>query len=184
MIRFIEAHAAAAANASIVAGLASLIGSIEPVALGLVALHAGAEYASHQRTEFQVERDALASYLVSALALLAVYVLVVAGPAISLMTAGIWVLGIALRVCAMVDLGSAFCSSAQPSVAPSVRSGLYRWMRHPSEWGLALCLWAAALASGGPAIVVAMAGSIASIWRVRLENSYSIELAYQAKNSR
>jgi protein-S-isoprenylcysteine O-methyltransferase Ste14 len=60
--------------------------------------------------------------------------------------------GAALRVTAIVQLGSAFRTTLDS--ATLVTTGIYRWLRHPSEYGLIL------IAAGG---AVALASWIAAI---------------------
>jgi protein-S-isoprenylcysteine O-methyltransferase Ste14 len=80
-------------------------------------------------------------------------------------------LGIALRVWAIHTLGTAFVS---PAVAPLriVRSGPYRWLRHPSELGLLAAATGAAVlfASFVAAAIIALVLAPLSIMRCAAED--------------
>lgn len=79
--------------------------------------------------------------------------------------------GLILRLAAIMALRERFVSDIV-LIPPLVRSGIYRHMRHPSEWGLLL------IASGAPLWLGAWRTSVVglllllliSVWRIRREN--------------
>ena len=100
--------------------------------------------------------------LATGLALLAVHVTAVAAPGAPMIVPGLALIacGIALRVTAIRALGGAFVST---TTAPTriVRTGPYRWMRHPSEVGLlAAAVGAAVLMASVVAAAVIVLGLV------------------------
>jgi len=62
---------------------------------------------------------------------------------LKLATLVILISGLALRWIAVISLGKSFSSNVAIHETQTVRkTGLYRWMRHPSYTGLLLCLFA------------------------------------------
>lgn len=91
---------------------------------------------------------------------------------LSVLGAGLVLLGITLRASAIYALGPRFISDISCD-APPVSGGIYRYLRHPSEVGLLT------IAVGGPLVLQAprtalIAGSILlpiSAWRIRREDN-------------
>ncbi|TWT83105.1 Isoprenylcysteine carboxyl methyltransferase (ICMT) family protein [Planctomycetes bacterium CA13] len=89
----------------------------------------------------------------------------------SLLGAAGLAIGIALRIVAIRTLGKSFVSDIQ-AYNTVVRTGIYKWFRHPSEIGLLLISIGAALLLGSPhtAILGALLLTPISLWRMRRED--------------
>ena len=91
--------------------------------------------------------------------------LVVAGAALLI------VAGLALRMAAVRTLGAAFKTTCDPA-QPLVRRGLYSYVRHPSEWGLAALGGGFAVLSGEVAALLTWAVLLLiAAARIRIEES-------------
>jgi len=163
---------AATANGMLLTLWGCAAGYVQPLALVLAATHAGLEAWAQSSDDGPVDRGDAVSFVSSGLALLVVYGSAIsASQDVSGLVVALWVLGIGLRVGAMVDLGREFRSSTRSGLADPVRTGLYRWCAHPSEVGFLSCVWVPTLHVGtAPAVVAAIIGSIGAAWRVRQEN--------------
>ena len=174
MTRLQRASIAGFGNGALLLGLGSLFGQIQWWALGLAAVHAAVE-ASIQRTSDQRSASDPDGWLfhLSGLSLFAMYGLAVVGESSTYLWAlvGLWTLGIGLRALAMLALGSAFRSATVPA-SHRVQRGPYRWMDHPSEVGLMLCVCAAFGFCSSPVglSVVAVCFGL-SILRIALEEA-------------
>ena len=111
----------------------------------------------------------LALFLILLVALLAAH-----SPPVWAMAVGVvaFLIGIGLRWTAMVQLRSSFKTEVSITVdQPLVRTGVYRYLRHPSESGLLLIgLGAAMIGLSLPALLIWAAALLPlSILRIRLE---------------
>ena len=80
--------------------------------------------------------------------------------------------GMALRWWAIVSLGKSFSSNVAIHSTQSVlKTGLYRWMRHPSYTGLLLCIFAVALHTRNwiSFLIVIFPCSAAVLYRIHVE---------------
>ena len=96
----------------------------------------------------------------------------VPAPAISVIGIFLVVCGILLRGVAIRTLGSQFDSDIRIDGAV-VRSGIYSWLRHPSEIGLLLIAIGGPLLIGAPltAVCAALILTPVSLWRMQRENA-------------
>jgi len=95
---------------------------------------------------------------------------------------GILVLGLGIRLVAIVTLGKAFSTNVATRAGQSLqRSGLYRLVRHPSYLGLELILLAFALHSRTWACfaVVLVPPTLAVLYRIHVEET-ALRLAFGA----
>lgn len=152
---------AAAANAALLGVVAIVAGHLDAAALAFLALtavFAGAEAAAHRHDDVIGNDAPLAA--ATGLALLAVFVVSLVSrqpPLAGGAPVGIvlMVAGVTLRVLAMRALGPRFVTAVAPPDAALVTSGVYRFLRHPSEIGLL------AIAVGGALLLASVAGLIA-----------------------
>jgi protein-S-isoprenylcysteine O-methyltransferase Ste14 len=102
-------------------------------------------------------------------------------------------LGLAIRIWAIAALGRAFRTTVEVDPGqPVIRSGPYRWVRHPSYTGLLLIVIGCGLASGGwPALAVcAVLPPAALLRRIHVEEAELVSVlgdhyrAYQAGTKR
>lgn len=107
----------------------------------------------------------------SGVSLLAIGWLSVAGQGGSWTGAFVAASGIALRVLAIRTLGEAFTSAIAPSAGALTETGIYGWVRHPSELGLLAIGAGLALLGGSPAAAVAFGCALlpSSVLRIRWE---------------
>ena len=81
-------------------------------------------------------------------------------------------LGLALRWWAILSLGKSFSSNVAIHATQTVlKTGLYRWMRHPSYTGLLLCILAVALHTCNwiAMLIIFVPTSAALMWRMHIE---------------
>lgn len=82
--------------------------------------------------------------------------------------------GMALRWWAIVSLGKSFSSNvAIHSTQRVLKTGLYRWMRHPSYTGLLLCIFAVALHTRNwiSFLIIVFPCSAAVLYRIHVEET-------------
>ena len=80
--------------------------------------------------------------------------------------------GLALRWWAILSLGKSFSSNVAIHATQTVlKTGLYRWMRHPSYTGLLLCLLAVALHTQNriTMLIIFVPTTAALMWRMVVE---------------
>jgi protein-S-isoprenylcysteine O-methyltransferase Ste14 len=82
--------------------------------------------------------------------------------------------GLALRWWAIVSLGKSFSSNVAIHATQRVlKTGLYRWMRHPSYTGLLLCIFAVALHTRNwiSFLIIIFPCSAAVLYRIHVEEA-------------
>jgi protein-S-isoprenylcysteine O-methyltransferase Ste14 len=82
--------------------------------------------------------------------------------------------GLALRWWAIVSLGKSFSSNVAIHATQRVlKTGLYRWMRHPSYSGLLLCIFAVALHTRNwiSFLIIIFPCSAAVLYRIHIEEA-------------
>ncbi len=80
--------------------------------------------------------------------------------------------GMALRWSAVISLGKSFSSNVAIHATQTVRkTGLYRWMRHPSYSGLLLCFLATGLQTRNwiALLVIVLPSTAALLYRIHVE---------------
>jgi protein-S-isoprenylcysteine O-methyltransferase Ste14 len=80
--------------------------------------------------------------------------------------------GLALRWSAILTLGKSFSSNVAIHATQRVlKTGLYRWMRHPSYTGLLLCIFAVALHTRNwiSILIIAVPSTAAVLYRIHVE---------------
>jgi protein-S-isoprenylcysteine O-methyltransferase Ste14 len=127
------------------------------VAAVVVALEAGAQRGVDRRAPFASDRWlARATSLGVALGLIGgAFELALHGGRGQLAALVFALAGAALRARAIAALGDAFVSAAEPPPQLAT-SGIYAWVRHPSELGLLLVSLGFALAAPGPCTIVGL----------------------------
>ena len=96
------------------------------------------------------------------------------GPGIFYRWASLLILaaGLVFRWTAILTLGKSFSSNvAIRSTQTVLKTGLYRWMRHPSYSGLLLCIFAAALHTHNciSLLVIMLPSTAALLYRIHVE---------------
>jgi protein-S-isoprenylcysteine O-methyltransferase Ste14 len=84
------------------------------------------------------------------------------------------VLGLLLRWCAVLSLGKSFSSNVAIHETQTVlKTGLYRWMRHPSYSGLLLCIFAVGLHTRNwiSLLIITVPTSAALLYRIYVEEA-------------
>jgi protein-S-isoprenylcysteine O-methyltransferase Ste14 len=82
------------------------------------------------------------------------------------------IFGLLLRWSAVLSLGKAFSSNvAITSEQKVLKTGLYRWMRHPSYTGLLICIYAVALHTRNwiSMLIIAIPCTAALLYRIQVE---------------
>jgi protein-S-isoprenylcysteine O-methyltransferase Ste14 len=82
------------------------------------------------------------------------------------------IFGLALRWAAVLSLGKSFSSNVAIHATQRVhKTGLYRWMRHPSYTGLLLCILALGLHTRNwiSLLVIFVAPAVALLYRIHVE---------------
>jgi protein-S-isoprenylcysteine O-methyltransferase Ste14 len=80
--------------------------------------------------------------------------------------------GLLLRWTAVISLGKSFSSNVAIHATQRVhKTGLYRWMRHPSYTGLLLCIYASGLQTRNwiAMLIVALPTTAALLYRIHVE---------------
>ncbi len=93
-------------------------------------------------------------------------------PWMKFMSLLVLVAGLALRWAAVLSLGKSFSANvAIHSTQTVLKTGLYRWMRHPSYTGLLLCLLAIGLHTRNwiSLLVIFVPPAAALLYRIRIE---------------
>jgi len=93
-------------------------------------------------------------------------------PWLKLASVLVLVAGLALRWTAVLSLGKAFSSNVAIRATQKVlKTGLYRWMRHPSYTGLLLCILAVGLHPRNwiSLLVVTVPTTVALLYRIHVE---------------
>lgn len=89
-----------------------------------------------------------------------------------ILTLGLFILGLAIRWTAVITLGRSFSSNvAIHSTQTVMKSGLYRWMRHPSYTGLIVIFVAAGLHTRNwiAFLIVTVPTTAALLYRIHVE---------------
>lgn len=147
MNRALRGVIAGLGNATLLTAGAFALGQINVAAMAIAAVHAASECASQDAADQPSIEDQV-PFVLAGLSLLVVYALAASSyHPITGELAVVWFAGLGLRVAAIRTLGSGFRSTTIPT-ARWVRRGIYRFLEHPSELGLALCIVAAAGVAG------------------------------------
>ncbi len=177
MKRWRVAAAAGVANAGLLSAGAWLVAPARASHASLLVVIAGAgalafAEAACQSRDDRVQHEPLSLWTAMALLGLLLSSALWSSPGAAPAVGGVLMAaGIALRAAAMRALAADFVSEARPT-ARLCDSGIYRWLRHPSETGLLCFALGAAVASGALGAWLAL-GVLVTLSLLRIEREES-----------